>query len=251
MAWDKIKFNRNRKKKKIKLKLSIIIPCFNEINNLKKILSLILKQKDIDKEIILVDDFSSDGSRQLIKESLYKKVNKVIYHNSNLGKGACIKSALKKVTGEIILIQDADLEYSPSDYKKLISPIIKKKSLVVYGSRVLYKNRYRTKGFTSLFRILANHILTIVSNTINNQTLTDAHTCYKVFHKSILSSLKLKENDFSFCPELTTKISKLNLKIIEVQIKYNGRSYEEGKKINFYDAIKALFVLFKYRFIHD
>jgi glycosyltransferase involved in cell wall biosynthesis len=233
------------------LKLSIIIPCFNEINNLKKIISLILEQKNINKEIILVDDFSSDGSRQLIKESLYKKVNKVIYHRENLGKGACIKTALKKVTGDIILIQDADLEYSPSDYKKLIRPIIKKRSLVVYGSRVLYKNRYKTKGFTSLFRILANHILTIISNTINNQKLTDAHTCYKVFHKNILKSIKLKENDFSFCPELTTKISKLNVKIIEVQIKYNGRSYKEGKKINFYDAIKALIVLLKYRFIYD
>jgi len=233
------------------LKLSIIIPCFNEINNLKKIISLILDQKNINKEIILVDDFSSDGSRQLIKESLYKKVNKVIYHRENLGKGACIKTALKKVTGDIILIQDADLEYSPSDYKKLIRPIIKKRSLVVYGSRVLYKNRYKTKGFTSLFRILANHILTIISNTINNQKLTDAHTCYKVFHKNILKSIKLKENDFSFCPELTTKISKLNIKIIEVQIKYNGRSYKEGKKINFYDAIKALIVLLKYRFIYD
>ena len=233
------------------MKLSIIIPCFNEINNLKKIISLILDQKNINKEIILVDDFSSDGSRQLIKESLYKKVNKVIYHRENLGKGACIKTALKKVTGDIILIQDADLEYSPSDYKKLIRPIIKKRSLVVYGSRVLYKNRYKTKGFTSLFRILANHILTIISNTINNQKLTDAHTCYKVFHKNILKSIKLKENDFSFCPELTTKISKLNIKIIEVQIKYNGRSYKEGKKINFYDAIKALIVLLKYRFIYD
>ena len=233
------------------MKLSVIIPCFNEINNLKKIISLILEQKNINKEIILVDDFSTDGSRQLIKASLYKKVNKVIYHRTNLGKGACIKSALKKVTGDIILIQDADLEYSPSDYKKLITPIINKKSFIVYGSRVLYKNRYKTKGFTSLFRILANHILTIISNKINNQTLTDAHTCYKVFHKSILSSFKLKENDFSFCPELTTKISKLNLKIIEVQIKYNGRSYKEGKKINFYDAIKALIVLLKYRFIYD
>jgi glycosyltransferase involved in cell wall biosynthesis len=233
------------------LKLSIIIPCFNEIGNLEKIISEVLKQKDFNKEIILVDDFSSDGSRQLIKKSLYKKVNKVIYHRSNLGKGACIKSALKKVTGDIILIQDADLEYSPSDYKKLITPIVKNRSLVVYGSRVLYKNRYKSKGFTSLFRILANHILTIISNIINNQTLTDAHTCYKVFHKKVITDIKLKENDFSFCPELTTKIAKLNIKIIEVQIKYNGRSYKEGKKINFYDALKALFVLLKYRLIND
>lgn len=233
------------------MKISVIIPCFNEINNLEKIILKILEQKNINKEIILVDDFSTDGSRQLIKKRLYKKVNKVIYHNKNFGKGACIKSALKFITGDIILIQDADLEYNPKDYKKLIKPIIKNKSLIVYGSRVLNKNRYKTKGFTSLFRIFANHFLTIISNAINNQQLTDAHTCYKVFHKKILLSLKLKENDFSFCPELTTKISKLKFKILEVPIRYNGRSYKEGKKINLYDAFKALFVLFKYRFIND
>jgi dolichol-phosphate mannosyltransferase len=173
------------------VKLSIIIPCFNEINNLEKIILKIHKQKNITKEIILVDDFSKDGTRELIKKSLYKKVDKVIYHARNLGKGACIKSALKNITGEIVLIQDADLEYSPSDYKKLILPIIRNKSLVVYGSRVLNKNRYKTKGFTSLYRIFANHILTIISNIINNQSLTDAHTCYKVFHKNVLSRLKL------------------------------------------------------------
>ena len=233
------------------MKLSIIIPCFNEINNIEKIILEILKQKKINKEIILVDDYSNDGSRQLIKKSLHNKVDKVIYHRQNLGKGACIRSALKNINGDIILIQDADLEYSPTDYRKLILPIIKKRSLVVYGSRTLKKNRYKTKGFTSLFRIFANHVLTIISNIINNQSLTDAHTCYKVFHKSVLASLKLKENDFSFCPELTTKISKLNIKIVEVPIKYNGRSYKEGKKINFYDAVKALIVLLKYRFIHD
>jgi glycosyltransferase involved in cell wall biosynthesis len=233
------------------LKISIIIPCYNEINNLEKIIKKIHEQKNIKKEIILVDDFSNDGSRELIKKFLYKKVKKVIYHKKNLGKGACIKSALKNLNGDIVLIQDADLEYNPSDYKKLIAPIIKKKTLVVYGSRVLNKDRYKTRGFTSLFRIFANHVLTIISNIINNQSLTDAHTCYKVFHKDVLLNLKLKENDFSFCPELTTKISKLNIKIIEVPIKYNGRSYKEGKKINFYDAIKALIVLLKYRFIND
>ena len=233
------------------MKISIIIPCYNEVNNLEKIIKKIHQQKDIKKEIILVDDFSNDGSRQLIKKFLYKKVKKVIYHSENLGKGACIKSALKNINGDIVLIQDADLEYDPRDYKKLITPIVKKNSLVVYGSRVLYKNRYKTKGFTSLFRIFANHVLTMISNIINNQSLTDAHTCYKVFHKDVLLHLKLKENDFSFCPELTTKISKLNIKIIEVPIKYNGRSYKEGKKINFYDAIRALIVLLKYRFIYD
>lgn len=233
------------------MKISIIIPCYNEVNNLEKIIKKISQQKNIKKEIILVDDYSDDGSRQLIKKLLYKKVNKVIYHKKNLGKGGCIKSALKIINGDVILIQDADLEYNPSDYKKLITPIIKKKSLVVYGSRVLNKNRYKTKGFTSLFRIFANHVLTITSNIINNQSLTDAHTCYKVFHKDILLNLKLKENDFSFCPELTTKISRLNIKIVEVPIKYNGRSYKEGKKINFYDAIKALIILLKYRFIND
>ena len=179
---------------------------------------------------------------------MYKKVNKVIHHKYNKGKGAAIRSASKIVSGDIILIQDADLEYDPKDYFKLIDPIISGDSLVVYGSRVLGKNRYSSSGFTSLLRIFFNHFLTLISNIVNNQSLTDAHTCYKVFHKSVFFKIRLLENDFSFCPEITTKVSNLGYFISEKKIYYNGRSYKEGKKIGIYDGLKAIYVLFKYKF---
>ena len=230
--------------------LTIIIPCFNEIKTIDKIINKIKKQK-IRKQIILIYDFSTDGTKQLIKKKLYKKVDKVIYHNKNLGKGACIKSGIKYSKGQIILIQDADLEYSPSDYKKLIKPILSKKTNVVYGSRVLNKNRYSDHNFSSIFRVLANHILTLFSNLLNNQKLTDAHTCYKVFKKDIIKKIKLEENGFSFCPELTTKIGLINEKISEVSISYKGRSYREGKKINFKDGIHAVITLIYYKYFNN
>jgi glycosyltransferase involved in cell wall biosynthesis len=228
--------------------LSVIIPCFNEVATLEKIVDKILFQKKLIKQIILVNDGSNDGSKELIDKKLLKKVNIVIHHKKNKGKGSAIKSALKYAIGDIILIQDADLEYDPRDYYKLIRPILKKNSFVVYGSRVYNKNRYRNNNFTSLYRIFFNHILTMISNIINSQKLTDAHTCYKVFHRSVLEKIKLIENDFSFCPEITTKISNKKIKITEVPIRYNGRSYNEGKKIGFNDGIKAIYVLIKYKF---
>tara|TARA_B100000989_G_scaffold137080_1_gene101818 strand:- start:3776 stop:4486 length:711 start_codon:yes stop_codon:yes gene_type:complete len=229
--------------------LTIIIPCFNEIKTIDKIVNKIKKQK-IRKQIILIDDFSTDGTKQIIKKTLYRKVDKVIYHKKNLGKGACIKSGIKHAKGQIILIQDADLEYSPSDYKKLIKPILSKKTNVVYGSRVLNKNRYSDHNFSSIFRVAANHILTIFSNILNNQKLTDAHTCYKVFKKDILKKIKLEENGFSFCPELTTKIGLIKEEIFEVSIRYKGRSYGEGKKINFKDGIDAIITLIYYKYFN-
>ena len=229
--------------------LTIIIPCFNEIKTIDKIVNKIKKQK-IRKQIILIDDFSTDGTKQIIKKILYRKVDKVIYHKKNLGKGACIKSGIKHAKGQIILIQDADLEYSPLDYKKLIKPILSKKTNVVYGSRVLNKNRYSDHNFSSIFRVVANHILTIFSNILNNQKLTDAHTCYKVFKKDILKKIKLEENGFSFCPELTTKIGLIKEEIFEVPIRYKGRSYGEGKKINFKDGIDAVITLIYYKYFN-
>ena len=229
--------------------LTIIIPCFNEIKTIDKIVNKIKKQK-IRKQIILIDDLSTDGTKQIIRKIIYRKVDKVIYHKKNLGKGACIKSGIKHAKGQIILIQDADLEYSPSDYKKLIKPILSKKTNVVYGSRVLNKNRYSDHNFSSIFRVVANHILTLFSNLLNNQKLTDAHTCYKVFKKDIIKKIKLEENGFSFCPELTTKIGLIKEKIFEVSISYKGRSYGEGKKINFKDGIHAVITLIYYKYFN-
>jgi len=229
------------------MKLTIIIPIFNEEKFLSKLLELVLNQKlNVTKEIIAVDDCSKDRSKEILQN--YKhKIDHIIYHNKNSGKGAAIQSALKVSTGDIIIIQDADLEYDPNDYQKLINPILAGKTKVVYGSRVLNKKRYSDSSFTSLFRVFANHVLTVFSNILNNQNLTDAHTCYKVFHKEVLKKIELKEKGFSFCPEITTKISNLNINIHEVPISYSGRSYLDGKKIKFSDGIEAIKSIIKYK----
>jgi dolichol-phosphate mannosyltransferase len=227
--------------------ITVIIPCYNEIKTISIIIDKVYKQK-LKKQIIVVDDYSTDGTRKILKKKLRKKIDKIILHNKNYGKGAAINSAKKFIKGNIIIIQDADLEYSPKDFNKLIKPIMDKKYNVVYGSRVLGKNRYFENEFSSIFRVFANHILTIISNILNNQNLTDAHTCYKVFDAKIFKKIKLEEKGFSFCPEVTTKISLLNEKIIEIPISYKGRGYSEGKKINFKDGFIALKTLLKYRF---
>jgi len=228
-------------------KLSIIIPVYNEKNTIEKILNKIHRLRDIKKEIIVVDDASNDGSINILKKNK-NKITKLIYHKKNLGKGAAIKSAQKFVKGNIVVIQDADLEYDPMDYYKLLR-FINKGYKVVYGSRVLGKNRYLLKNFSSISRIFFNHILTIISNLLNNQRLTDAHTCYKMFKSNVFLRIRLKEKDFSFCPEITTKIGLRKIKIKEIPIKYNGRNYDDGKKIRLIDGIKAIITLFKYRFL--
>ena len=231
------------------MKLSIIIPVYNEIKTIKKLLLKVVNQQIKDIQIIVVDDFSTDGTREVIKNDLYQYIDKIIYHEKNMGKGAAIRSAQKFINGDIVIIQDADLEYDPEDYKKLIDPIINKRTSVVYGSRVLNTKRYNSKNFISLYRIFFNHMLTIFSNFVNRQNLTDAHTCYKVFESKIFKNIYLSENDFAFCPEITSKISKLKLNIIEIGISYTGRSVEEGKKIGIIDGFRAIFVLLKYGLI--
>ena len=227
-------------------KLSIIIPIYNEKNTIEKLLKRIHKLRNIKKEIIVVDDASYDGSTNILKKNK-NKITKLICHNKNLGKGAAIKSAQKFVKGNVVIIQDADLEYDPKDYYKLLY-FINNGYKVVYGSRVLGRNRYLLKNFSSIIRIFFNHILTILSNLLNNQKLTDAHTCYKMFTSDIFLKIKLEENDFSFCPEITTKIGLKKINIKEVRITYNGRNYNEGKKIRLIDGIKAIITLFKSRF---
>ena len=231
------------------LKITIIIPLYNEEKTIIKLLTKIINLKRINFEIIVVNDGSSDDSLNLVKK--FSKKNKIVLisHKKNYGKGAAIRTAQKHVTGTHVIIQDADLEYEPTDYENLLKPFKKKNISVVYGSRVLKKKRYRLKSFSSFERIFYNHVLTIMSNIINDQRLTDAHTCYKVFKSDIFKSIKLEENGFAFCPEITTKISNLNISIHEVPISYCGRDYSEGKKITYIDGIKAIYALFNYKFI--
>lgn len=232
------------------MKLSIIIPVYNEMNTIQKILKKIEDIHDIKKQIIVIDDGSTDETFNLIQNFKFESEYKLIKHKINSGKGAGIKSAIDFISGDIVIIQDADLEYDPKDYKEVIGPIIQNKSKIVYGSRVLNKKRYDQLNFISNFRIFCNHFLTIITNLLYAQNLTDAHTCYKAFDTDIFKQVNLKEKDFAFCPEITAKISKLGFKIIEVPINYIGRNYNEGKKISFYDGLRAIFILFKYRLLN-
>jgi dolichol-phosphate mannosyltransferase len=228
-------------------KLTIIIPAYNEINTIQILIDKISEIK-IPKQIILVDDCSSDGTSDVIFENR-DKIDKIIVHEKNKGKGAAIKSAQKFVEGKYVIIQDADLEYNPSDILILLNEIEKKNYQVVYGSRVLENpENKKSQNFSHSLRIVGNFFLTKLSNLINNQNLTDAHTCYKMFESNLFKSIKLEENDFSFCPEITTKISLLNIDIPEIAIDYNGRSYEQGKKIKASDGLKAILTLIKYKF---
>jgi len=230
-----------------KPKLTIIIPAYNEINTIQDLINKISNLK-IDKQIILIDDNSNDGTNEVIKKNI-DKVDKIIIHNKNKGKGAAIKSAQKFVEGKYVVIQDADLEYDPEDLYSLLDEIEKNNHKVVYGSRVL-KNpqNKKSQNFSHSLRIIGNIFLTKLSNLLNRQELTDAHTCYKVFDSELFKSIDLQEKGFSFCPEITTKISLLNIDIIEFPINYNGRTYDQGKKIVASDGLKAIWTLIKYRF---
>tara|TARA_B110000027_G_scaffold60044_1_gene64705 strand:+ start:1022 stop:1729 length:708 start_codon:yes stop_codon:yes gene_type:complete len=228
--------------------LTIIIPVYNEKKTIQKIIDKVLKIKNLKKQIIIVDDGSTDGTTEVLKTIPKQKIYKIIYSKKNKGKGYAIRLAQPHVQGEFVIIQDADLEYNPNDIKKIIKVFKNKNNMVVYGSRVLNTNRYKKNNFISIIRVFANHMLTIVSNIINNQSLTDAHTCYKAFNSKIFKKIKLKENSFSFCPEITTKISKLNIPITEIKISYKGRSVKDGKKISLKDAFIAIKTLIKYRF---
>lgn len=225
--------------------LTVIIPVYNEVRTIKKIINKISKIK-IKKQIIVVDDCSTDGTiNQILK--IKSKINKILFHKINLGKGAAIRTAQKFVKGKYVIIQDADLEYEPNDYFKILNKLKKKNFNVVYGSRVLGKKRYSLKNFTSTSRIFFNHLLTILSNILNKQKLTDAHTCYKAFNSRIFKKIKLQENGFAFCPEITTKVSNLKLNIVEVPITYNGRNYKDGKKITYFDGLEAIHALIQYK----
>jgi len=227
------------------MKISVIIPCYNEEKFIENLLRKVSKSlKKFDHEIIIVNDFSSDKSK-LIIESLEIENSKLFNHEENLGKGAALRTGIQNSIGEIIIIQDADLEYDPNEYGKLIQPIIDDLADVVYGSRFRSGDRSRVLFF---WHSLGNQFLTFLSNMFTNLNLTDMETCYKVFRGDILRSIPIEENRFGFEPEITAKISKIRprLRIYEVGISYYGRTYEEGKKITWKDGFRALYSIIKY-----
>ena len=228
-------------------KLSIIIPCYNEKNTINEILKRIdknLKNYELLKyEILIVDDYSTDGTTELLKDLSFNEKIKIFFHEKNLGKGAAIQTAIKHITGDITIIQDADLEYDPFDYEKLLLPFFETNADTVYGSRFLGGGKYIRIHF--FWHYLANKILTFICNLFINLNLTDMETGFKVFKSSVLKDIQLKEKSFSFEPEITIKLAKKRCKFYEVPITYNGRSYEEGKKIGLKDvfiALKAIFI---------
>ena len=225
------------------MKLSTIIPCYNEVNTIEEVINAVRKLHYDNKEIILIDDFSKDGTRELIRNSIETKVDKVIYHNKNFGKGAAIRSGIKVATGDIVVIQDSDLEYKPEEILKVIEPILDGKADVVYGSRFVGATPHRVLYY---WHSLGNKLLTTLSNMLTNITLTDMETCYKAFKREIIQSITIEENRFGFEPEITAKVARMNLRIYEVGISYYGRTYEEGKKASWKDGISALRCIIKY-----
>ena len=227
------------------MKLSIIIPCYNESKTIEKIIDKVNSQEAFNKEIIVIDDCSSDGTKEILLSLKDTKINLLITNNENYGKGYSIKKGIEAATGDLIIIQDADLEYDHNDYEKLIKPIIHGEADVVYGSRFVGSDQKRVLFF---WHALGNKFLTLLSNMCTNLNLTDMECCYKVFKSKVIKSINLKENRFGFEPEITAKIAKKDLKIFEVGIKYFGRKYSDGKKITWKDGFRAIYCIIYYNF---
>jgi glycosyltransferase involved in cell wall biosynthesis len=226
------------------MKLSIVIPAFNEKNTLEEIIRRVQDvDLALDKEIIIVDDGSTDGTRQIL-ESLNHPQIQIFFHGKNQGKGAALQTGFSKANGDIVLVQDADLEYDPRDYPKLLEPILDGRADVVYGSRFL-GGPHRVLFF---WHYLGNKMLTTLSNMLSNLNLSDMETCYKVFRKDILDQISLESRRFGFEPEITIKLSKLSCRIYEVPISYSGRDYSEGKKIGWKDGMAAIFHILRFKF---
>ncbi len=227
--------------------LSVLIPCYNEEKTLEQIVGRVLALKGIEPEIIIIDDYSNDRSREIIgRLAAENSLIKPVFHDRNLGKGAALRSGIRHATKDYVVIQDADLEYDPKEYGKLLEPFIENQADVVYGSRFLGGDRKRVLFF---WHMVGNKFLTILSNMFTNLDLTDMETCYKMFRRGIIQGIRIEENRFGFEPEITAKVSKIkNIRIFEVGISYNGRTYDEGKKIGWKDGFRALYCIVKYRF---
>ncbi len=225
------------------MKLSIIIPCYNEKSTIREVIDAVLAAPYDDKEIIVVDDCSKDGTKEVLLEEIEPLVHQILFHKVNQGKGAALRTGIQAATGDIVLIQDADLEYDPQEYPNLVEPILRNKADVVYGSRFMGSQPHRVLYF---WHSVGNMVLTVLSNMFTNLNLTDMETCYKVFRREIIQGISIKENRFGFEPEITAKIAKLECRIFEVGISYYGRTYKEGKKIGWKDGFRAIYCIIKY-----
>lgn len=225
------------------MKLSVVIPCYNEINTIDAIIDAVKASPVPDKEIIVVDDCSTDGTRDRLKNQIEPAGIRVIYHETNQGKGAALRTGFQHCTGDIVIVQDADLEYDPQQFPLVIAPIVDGKADVVFGSRFVGSLPHRVVYY---WHMVGNRFLTMLSNMLTNINLTDMETCYKAFRREIIQSITIEEDRFGFEPEITAKIAKLKIRIFEVGIAYFGRTYAEGKKINWKDGISAVVCIVKY-----
>ncbi len=224
------------------MNLTIVIPVYNERDTIREIIQRV-RDVSLEKEIIVVDDRSTDGTREILADYASDGVVRVLYHETNRGKGAALRTGFKHAANDIVIIQDADLEYDPGEYASLIKPIVDGKADVVYGTRFVGSEAHRVMFF---WHMVGNKLLTLLSNMLTNLNLTDMETCYKVFRREILADIPIEEDRFGFEPEITAKLAKKKVRIYEVGISYAGRSYREGKKINWKDGVSALRCIIKY-----
>ena len=223
--------------------LSIVIPCYNEVATLEKVIDAVLESPVGSKEVIVVDDASTDGTAELIRNKLEQRVARVIFHEKNQGKGAALRSGFAVATGDVVLVQDADLEYDPRDYGNLLAPIAAGKADVVYGSRFAGGEAHRVLFF---WHSIVNRGLTLLSNILTNLNLTDMEIGYKAFRREVLQKITIEENRFGFEPEITAKVARLHCRVYEVGVSYAGRTYSEGKKIGWRDGVHAVWCILKY-----